>query len=60
MVVVVLLIFLFQVLLIKPYDEEAQANLAHCLRFCFAIVDFEHLHGGCARLKQAIQEYRNK
>ena len=41
------------------HDEEAKAHLAHCLRLCFAIVDCEHLKEGCARLKQAFEEYRN-
>jgi DNA-binding transcriptional MocR family regulator len=41
------------------HDEEAKAHLAHCLRLCFAIVDCEHLREGCARLKQAFEEYKN-
>ncbi|CAF1006072.1 unnamed protein product [Rotaria sp. Silwood1] len=41
------------------HDEEAKAQLAHCLRLCFAIVDCEQLREGCARLKQAFEEYKN-
>jgi 2-aminoadipate transaminase len=41
------------------HDEEAKAHLANCLRLCFAIVDCERLIEGCARLKQAFEEYKN-
>lgn len=41
------------------HDEEAKARLAHCLRLCFAIVGCEQLREGCARLKQAFEEYKN-
>lgn len=41
------------------HDEEAKANLAHCLRLCFTIVDCEQLKEGCARLKKAFEEYKN-
>lgn len=41
------------------HDEEAKAQLAHCLRLCFAIVECEQLKMGCARLKQAFEEYKN-
>ncbi|CAF3306668.1 unnamed protein product [Rotaria socialis] len=41
------------------HDEEAKAKLAHCLRLCFTIVDCEQLRVGCARLKQAFEEYKN-
>jgi DNA-binding transcriptional MocR family regulator len=41
------------------HDEEAKAHIANCLRLCFAIVDCEHLREGCARLKQAFEEYKN-
>jgi 2-aminoadipate transaminase len=41
------------------HDEEAKAQLANCLRLCIAIVDCEKLKEGCARLKQAFEEYKN-
>lgn len=41
------------------HDEEAKAHLANCLRLCFTIVDCEYLREGCARLKQAFEEYKN-
>ena len=41
------------------HDEEAKASLANCLRLSFAIADCDQLKEGCARLKQAFQEYKN-
>lgn len=41
------------------HDEKAKAHLAHCLRFSVAIVDCAHLKEGCARFKQAFEEYKN-
>ena len=41
------------------HDEEAKARIANCLRLCFAIVDCEQLKNGCAKLKQAYEEYKN-
>ena len=41
------------------HDEEAKAHLANCLRLCIAIADCDHLKEGCARLKQAFEEYKN-
>ena len=41
------------------HDEEAKAQLANCLRLCIAIVDSDKLREGCARLKQAFEDYKN-
>ena len=41
------------------HDEEAKAHIANCLRLCIAIVDCDQLREGCARLKQAFEDYKN-
>ncbi|UJR13820.1 hypothetical protein I4U23_000831 [Adineta vaga] len=41
------------------HDEEAKAHLANCLRLCIAIANCDQLREGCARLKQAFEEYKN-
>ncbi len=41
------------------HDEEAKGHLANCLRLCFSMVDCDQLREGCARLKQAFEEYKN-